>query len=153
MNNDFEHLLSKHRVLNSFNISKRIRKSYISSLRKKLEKSGKSESEISEEINKKIILNTQKFIEENEIPGIKMNYNDNTGVYINEKTKNFILKTANDCVNKCKLGKLNKEQMIIFMQLFLHLAKITNEDVSKFKKRYGIENSDDSDYDDTDDEI
>lgn len=145
MSDQVQHLLSKHGILSSFNISKRIKKSYINNLKNKLKKTGKSDLEISEEIDRKLILSTQKFIDKHEIPGIHITHEGREIVHFSEKTKNLILQIANKCVVKCRENKLNKEQMIIFMQLFLHLSNITNQDVLNFKKKYGIENADDED--------
>lgn len=147
MNNDFEHLLSKHGVLKVFNVAKKIKPSYIKSLETKLKKLGKTEEEINDEINRRVVINTQKFIKHNEVPGLHptdKSHNLDTG--ITDETRKKILYLANKSTEYCKKHKFSKEFVIFFIQIVLYYMKITNEDMIEFKKKYNIDNNEDGNY-------
>lgn len=147
MSHEFQHLLSKHGVLNNFNIARIIKPSYIKSLEKKLKSSGKSEEQIQEEINKKVIINTQKFVNKNDIPGLyptSQPHKLNLG--ITDNTRKKILFLAEKTANICKKYFFTKDAVIFFVQVLFHYMKITNEDMIRFKEKYNINNDDDDDY-------
>ena len=83
---NYHHLLSKHKVLISFNIAKRIKPTQIKSIRKKLESKFTDPSTLEKEVSKEIKRKTKKFLDENEIPGLIHN-NDypKKEIYINKK--------------------------------------------------------------------
>jgi hypothetical protein len=147
MNSKFQHLLTKHGVLSNFNIAKKIKPSYIRSLEKKLKDAGKNDIEIEEEINKKIIINTQKFINKNDIPGLyptRQPHKLELGIADNTRKK--ILFIANKISEYCKKYNFSKDSIIFLIQIILHYMKITNEDMIRFKQKYNIDNDDGEDY-------
>jgi len=150
MTSDFQHLLTKHGVLVAFNISKRISKSYINNLKKKLKKEGKTETEIDEEISIKVSEQTKLFMLKHEIPGLYENTNDNPIITLDPKIKDLILKLADNSCKFCEKNDLSKDHMILFIQLFFNMMKISNEDVLDFRERFGL--LDDSEDDDSEDE-
>lgn len=157
MADDYKHLLSKHGVLVSFNIAKKIKQTYIKTLRKKLEKSGKSKSEIEREINKHIQKNTEKYIDEMDIPGLIAVEDGVPKLVINPKIQDDIIYLANKSAEFCKKNKFTKEHAIFFIQAVLHLLNVTNSDMELFKKKYNIDRyenlDDDYDGDDEDDDL
>jgi hypothetical protein len=153
MNHDFQHLLTKYGILTHFNIARKIKPSYIKALEKKLKKSGKSDKEIDEEVNKKIIINTQKFVDKNEIPGLyptDQEYKIDLG--ISDTTRKKILYIANKATDYCKKYNFSKDSVIFLIQIILHYMKITNEDMNRFKEKYNINNDSDDDYLDNEDD-
>lgn len=142
MSNDYQHLLTKHGILSAFNISKKIKKSYLDKLKEKYANRGLSPTEMDQKIQHDIIKHTQKFIQTHEIPGL---YPDD--VYktfsVPPKIRKLLMHLTEECLETCENNKITKEHMILFMQLFLHSANITNEDVLKFREKYGLDGSDD----------
>lgn len=147
MNNEFQHLLSKHGILSNFNIAKKIKPSYIKLLEKKLKDLGKNDDEIEAEINKKIIINTQKFIDKNDIPGLyPTNQPHKLELGITNNTRRKILFIANKTSEYCKKYNFSKDSVIFLIQIILHYMKITNADMIRFKQKYNIDNDGDEDY-------
>ncbi len=149
---NYQHLLSKHGILVTFNIAKKIKPSEIKSIRKKLESKFPESNNLEKEINKEIKAKTKTFLQENDIPGLIQKGEETFDkIYINKKIQTKILKLANKVVDYCKQYNFTKEHVIFFMQAVLHLLKISNEDMQKFKEKYNI-NQDPDDYLDEEDD-
>jgi hypothetical protein len=147
MINDFQHLLTKYGILTSFNIAKRIKKSQINTIRKRLEKKGLDPEDIEKEVDKQIINNTKKFLEEHNIPGLEPG---NSEIKINPKKQKKLVKLSNDVTLYCESNNFTKEDVIILVQAIFHILKITNSDVQKFKEKYNLDSDSDDDYLDED---
>jgi hypothetical protein len=149
---NYHHLLSKHKVLISFNIAKRIKPSQIKSIRKKLESKFIDPSTLEKEVSKEIKRKTKKFLNENEIPGLIHN-NDyaKKEIYINKKIQVKILNLSNKVAVYCNNNKFTKEHVIFFVQALLHLLKISNDDMQQFKQKYNINQEPPDDYLDEED--
>lgn len=153
MNDNVQHLLSKHGILISFNIAKKIKMSKLRYIRKKLKSKNLSEEEIIKQTNQILLNSNNSFFNVEKIPGLVYNENHKS-IELSESEKDIILKLANTCADYANKHKLSKEHIILFMQLFLHLSNITNDDVYYFKKKYGFLSDDDynDDIDDEDEE-
>ena len=150
---NYQHLLSKHGILVTFNIAKKIKPSEIKSIRKKLESKFPESNNLEKEINKEIKAKTQKFLQENDIPGLIQKGEETFDkIYINKKIQTKILKLANKVVDYCKQYNFTKEHVIFFIQAVLHLLKISNEDMQKFKEKYNINQDPSDDYLDEEEE-
>jgi hypothetical protein len=149
---NYHHLLSKHKVLISFNIAKRIKPTQIKSIRKKLESKFTDPSTLEKEVSKEIKRKTKKFLNENEIPGLIHN-NDyaKKEIYINKKIQVKILNLSNKVAAYCNNNKFTKEHVIFFVQALLHLLKISNDDMHQFKQKYNINQEPPDDYLDEED--
>ena len=143
MINDFQHLLTKYGILTSFNIAKRIKKSQINTIRKRLEKKGLDPEDMEKEVDKQIINNTKKFLEEHEIPGLEPS---NSEIKIDPKKQKKLIKLSNDVTLYCESNHFTKEDVIILVQAIFHILKITNTDVQKFKEKYNLDSDSDDDY-------
>lgn len=147
MNTNYQHLLSKHGVLVTFNIAKRVDQKYLNSFKKRLAKKGKPPQEIDDEVSKLILLHTQKFISSENIPGL-IDANDTARpIRLDPKIQKKIIALANKTSAYCTNNKFNKEHIIFFIQALLHLLKITNDDMNKFRDKYNL-NTPDNDNDD-----
>jgi hypothetical protein len=141
----YQHLLSKYNVLVSFDIAKKIKQSQISNIRKKLEKQNIDPKKIDREIDKEIKNLTERYINKNSIPGMCSDISDKK-LIIQPKVQQTILIIANKIVATCKLNNFTKEHVIFLIQAVLHLLKITNDDMTKFKEKYNIGQESDDDY-------
>jgi len=150
--NNYQHLLSKHGILVSFNIAKKIKQSQISAIRKRLEKKNIDSKKIEKEIDKEIKSRTQKYLNQTNIPGLVTSDSHGGKIVIDPKIQRKILILANKVVGVCKLNKFSKEHVIFFIQAVFHLLKITNDDVTRFKEKYNISNDPSDDYLDEEDD-
>ena len=150
---DYQHLLSKHGILVNFNIAKKIKPAQIKAIRKKLEDKYSDPKILEREIDKEIKSKTKKFLEENEIPGlIDKRGNNFEKIHIDKKIQLKILSLANKAVKYCRDNNFTKEHVIFFIQATLHLLKITNEDMQRFKEKYNINQDPPDDYLDEEDD-
>ena len=149
---NYQHLLSKHGILVSFNIARKIKQSQIRAIRKKLEKSNTDPKKLEKEIDKEIKSHTQKYLNQNDIPGMVTSDSNGEKITIEPKIQRKILALANKVVDFCKTNKFTKEHVIFLIQAVFHLLKITNEDVAKFKEKYNISQDPDDDYLDEDED-
>jgi hypothetical protein len=150
--NNHHHLLSKHGVLVSFNIARKIKPSQMKAIRKKLETKFSDPTILEKEIKKVVKTKTKKFLDENEIPGLIYN-NDYSrkAIHINKKVQVKILTLSNKVASYCNSNKFTKEHVIFFVQALLHLLKISNDDMRRFKEKYNINQDPPDDYLDEDD--
>lgn len=150
MDNNLNHLLSKHKILVAFNIAKKISQSQVKLIRKKLETKFTDPDVLERKVDNEIKNKTRKYLEENEIPGLI--YRDvPQKIFINKKIQVKILKLAKKVANYCDLNNFNKDHVIFFVQALLHLLKISNDDMHRFKQKYNIDQDDEDDYLDEDD--
>lgn len=148
---NYHHLLSKHGILVSFNIAKKIKPTQINSIRKKLERKFTDSIILEKEINKEIKRKTKKFLNENEIPGLIDNNYPKKEIYINKKIQVKILNLSNKVAAYCNINKFTKEHVIFFVQALLHLLKISNDDMQRFKQKYNINQEPSDNYLDEED--
>lgn len=149
----YQHLLSKHGILNSFNIAKKVKQSQINAIRKRLEKKNIDPNRLEKEIDKEIKKNTQKILDKTEIPGLITGYKGVIDdIKIDGKVQRKILSLANKVAEYCTIHKFTKEHVIFFIQAVFHLLKITNDDMRKFKEKYNINQEPSDDYLDEDDD-
>jgi len=143
---NYQHLLSEHGILVSFNIARKIKQSQIRAIRKKLEKSNTDPKKLEKEIDKEIKSHTQKYLNQNDIPGMVTSDSYGEKITIDPKIQRKILSLANKVADFCKTNKFSKEHVIFFIQAVFHLLKITNDDMIKFKEKYNISQDPDDDY-------
>jgi len=149
---NYQHLLSKHGILVSFNIARKIKQSQIRAMRKKLEKSNIDPKKVENEIRKEIKSRTQKYLNQTDIPGMVTSDSYGEKITIDPKIQRKILSLANKVADFCKTNKFSKEHVIFFIQAVFHLLKITNDDMIKFKEKYNISQDPDDDYLDEEEE-
>jgi hypothetical protein len=147
---NYQHLLSKHGILVSFNIARRIKPSQINAIRKRLEKNSADPKKIEKQISKEVKKRTEKYLDENDIPGMVTQDYRGEKIVINPKIQRKILSLANKVVDFARTNNFSKEHIIFFIQAVFHLLKITNEDMEKFKQKYNINQDSDDDYLDED---
>ena len=100
---NYQHLLSKHGILVTFNIAKKIKPSEIKSIRKKLESKFPDVNKLEKAINKEIKAKTKTFLQENDIPGLIQKGGETFDkIYINKKIQTKILSLAKKVVEYCK---------------------------------------------------
>jgi len=153
MNNIYQHLLSKHGILVSFNIAKRVNKSQVDAIKRSLKKKYLSDNEFEEQLKEKIVEKTKYYLNENDIPGLEFDARDS--IKIDPKIQKKVVDLANKVSLYCKTNGLSKEHVIILVQAIFHLLNISNHDVTDFKEKYNLDSDNDDDYldDDNDEEF
>ena len=150
---NYQHLLSKHGILVSFNIARKIKKTQIDAIRKRLEKKNIDPKKIDKEIDNEVKSHTQKYLNQNDIPVMVTSDASGEKIVIHPKIQRKILMLANKVTQFCNVNKFSKEHVIFFIQAVFHLLKISNDDVANFKEKYNISQDPDDDYlDEEDDE-
>ena len=150
---DYQHLLSKHGILVNFDIAKKIKSTQLKAIRKKLESKYLKPKILEKKINDEIKLKTEEFLKKNKVPGLIDRHEiDPQKIQINKKIQILILNLANKVVDRCRYYNFTKEHIIFFIHATLHLLKITNEDMQKFKKKYNINHEPTDDYLDEDED-
>lgn len=145
--NDYQHLLSKHGILVNFDIAKKIKSTQVKAIRKKLESKYLNPKILEKKINDEIKSKTEDFLKKNKVPGlIDHHKTDHQKIQIDKKIQILILNLANKVATHCKYYNFTKEHIIFFIHATLHLLKITNEDMQKFKKKYNITQEPPDDY-------
>lgn len=165
MSNNFQHILSKHGVLISFNLAKKVRPSDVKKIKNELKKTCKDKEEINEKLQQMIILQMKNTLNKSEIPGLilKKSVDDQKDPYenISQEKKEKILNIADVTNNLIKKQKLDIDSILIIIQILLMENKINQEDIKNFNEKYNLKYLSDKNYidkgntddDDDDDDI
>ena len=124
--NNYQHLLSKHGILVSFNIAKKIKQSQILAIRRRLEKKNINPKKIEKEIDKEIKSRTQKYLNQTDIPGLVTSDSHGGKIVIDPKIQRKILTLANKVVGVCKLNKFSKILISLIALIAILLMPQTN---------------------------
>lgn len=156
MNYKFQHILSKHGVLISFNLAKKVKQSDIKKIRSELKKTCKDKEEINEKLQQMIILQIKNTLNSSEIPGLiqnKKNDNSQKDPYHNipDEQKQKIVNVATIANDLIKKGKLNLDCILIIIQILLMENKIGQKDIKEFNEKYNLKNLSDKNYIDNED--
>lgn len=157
MNEKFKHILSKHGILVTFNLAKKIKQSDIKKIKNELKKTCKNKDEINEKLQQIIILQMKNTLNTSEIPGLidgKKNKNKQKDPYhsIPYEKKQKIVNVASITNNLIKKEKLNLDCILIIIQILLMENKISQQDIKDFNEKYNLKNLSDKNYIDNEDE-
>lgn len=157
MNDKFQHILSKHGILISFNLAKKVKQSDVKRIRSELKKTCKNKEEINEKLQQMIILQIKNTLNSSEIPGLIQNKNQTKtsqkdpyhNIPYEQKQKIVNVATiANDLIKK---GNLNLDCILIIIQILLMENKIGQKDIKDFNEKYNLKNLSDKNYIDNED--
>lgn len=153
------HILSKHGVLISFNLAKKVKKTDIKKIRDELKKTCKNNAELNEKLQNMIILQIKNSLREDEIPGViqedKKKKIKDPYESIPMATKQKIILLANELNKEIQKEHLTFDAILILIQLILMESGIKQDDIKKFNKKYNLKPNKDIDYineDDVDDD-
>ena len=156
---NFSHLLSKHGVLASSNIARKIKKEDIENLKTQISDQDKKNSTPDEFFNK---LKTMISLQEpgksiDDIPGLIINKNKSDMMVFYENLPNNIKFSMMEMSNRFSVQavskKLTTEQILISIQLIFNQLGISTEDLRNFNKKFRPpDDIDDEDDDDDEDE-
>jgi len=121
------HLISKHGVLISFNIAKKVSINDVKKI-EKIRNESKSDEEYFAKLRKLMIMSVKNTIDKQLIPGIIEPKN------IDINRKKYIEGLTFSIVQAIKNKKLKKLEVVFMMQLLLNNLHITNEDFKNFYK-------------------
>lgn len=154
---NFSHLLSKHGVLASFNIARKIKTEDIENLKKQMSDEDKKHSTSEEFFNK---LKTMISLQEpgktiDDIPGLIINRNksDMMVFYENLPTnlKFSMMEMSNKFCVQALARKLTTDQILVSIQLIFNQLGISTEDLRNFNKKFRPPQDIDDEDDDEDD--
>lgn len=154
---NFSHLLSKHGILASFNIARKIKTQDIENLKSQLSDQDKKNSTPDEFFNK---LKTMIRLQEpdrtiDDIPGLIVNRNKSDMMVFYESLPNNIKFSMMEMSNRFSVQavskKLDTDQILIAIQLIFNQLGISTEDLREFNKKFKPpEDIDEEDQDDDD---
>jgi hypothetical protein len=168
------HLLSKYKILKSFNITKRVSPSYLKKVTEELKKSNPSIDKYEDEVYKLIVSKNNQDIDVETIPGIILNNFESDDVKSDtnkstvqqdfnnlpyEKQKS-IIQLAATMIDSFIKFELNSLDIFFFIQIIFNELKIEAEDMKYYNEKYsnvspyddGDEDEDDDDDDEDDDD-
>ena len=132
------HILNQLGILTSFSVAKKVTEEDIHKFFLQHKKIGKSEEEISDMLNKKILMEIHEAIEKNTIPGLispqelasSMGIDKNIVEKIPELNK-LILVIVNNVIER----KYDKMSLCFFINTLVNMLGLTEEDFLKFHKQ------------------
>ena len=152
---NFSHILSKNGVLVAFNIAKRVNQEEVKKIRDKIEETCDDPDEINKRLEQMIVLHMKNTIGTDQIPGLIFDGNKTKSDPFNHipiKLKQKLINMAMVFNGAIAQEKLNKELILILLQLILMHNKINNDDIIDFNKKYKFMSDDDDDYLDEEDD-
>tara|TARA_S200002703_G_scaffold88494_1_gene76413 strand:+ start:1449 stop:1982 length:534 start_codon:yes stop_codon:yes gene_type:complete len=160
------HLLSKYKILKSFNITKRVSPSYLKKITEELKKSNPSINEYDDEVYNLIVAKNNKDIDVETIPGIILNNfetddikSDTNKSTVQQDFNNLpydkqksIIQLAATIIDSVIKFELNSLDIFFFIQIIFNELKIEAEDMKYYNEKYSTVSPDDSDEYEEDDE-
>lgn len=155
---NFSHLLSKHGVMASFNIARKIKTKDINKIKKNILEESESESDIFKKLNKLIFLQEEtKSVDD--IPGLiidreksdMMIYFDGLPTHV----KKTLVLMSNYFAAKSVEKKLNTPEILVAIQLIFNQLGIETKDLHDFNKMFNDDppkNDIDNEEDDEDED-
>lgn len=138
------HLISKHGVLVSFNIAKKVSIKDVKKI-EKIRNESKSDEEYFAKLRKLMMMSVKNTIDKQLIPGIIEPKN-----VLDVNRQKYIESLTYSIVQAIKNKKLKKLEVVFMIQLLLNNLHITNEDFKNFYKNI---NPDFNDNDESEDDI
>ncbi len=160
------HLLSKYKILKSFNITKRITQSHLKKMAENLKKSDRLKKDLKGDIYNLIVSDNDKDLNIEEIPGIilnehiddetKNNVQDDFNNLPHEKQK-IIIQLAATIINSSDQSNLNSLDIFFLIQIIFNELQISPSDMKKYNDKYSNSTSnqtdeDEDEYEDSDDD-
>lgn len=151
---NLEHLLSKHGVLRSFTIAKKMKPSELKKIQKELADSGKTLEEIEDGISKLITYNSKSDILEKNVPGLISEKNiskksitsnkhtsgseklGNDFGNLPEKTQKNIITLAASAITFANENEIDSLGIFFFIQILFSELKISPETIAEYNKKY-----------------
>jgi len=165
MNDNLEHLLSKHGILTSFSIAKKINENNIKELSDKIKNNCKSKSDFNQKLKNEITKQSSEDIIKGKVPGLiktEQNSPDTNPEKSNSKKLQYnpgkiklaLLYTIISKINTEILNnKLTKNDVCFMIYAILNFLEITEEDFKKFHISAGDDSDSQNDDLDDDDDV
>ncbi len=158
MDKDINHILNVTGILKNFSITKKITRSELSEIKKRISNVSTDSHDYSELLKREILRYTDSYVKKNKIPGLIVN---NSPV-IRDKKYISLYKEAASLARSLKLDKkLNDKELIFFILSIVSYLQLTRSNFEKFSKELehytdfdeidsDEHNDDDDEYDDDD---
>mgnify|MGYP003335500671 FL=1 len=148
----FNHLIAKHGILVSFNIAKKLKKAYIKSIEKEINKLGGDKKTRRELLDEEIKRNAVDTMKVTDIPGLilpkseilKEKNIENSFMKDQSKVSQLML-FANHLSKKILEKKFPKEQICFLIITLINSLGLTDDDFKNFHKKHNPSFFDDDD--------
>jgi hypothetical protein len=155
---NFSHLLSKHGVMSSFNIARKIKTKDINKIKNNIIEESDSEPDILNKLNKLILLK-QESRSVGDIPGLIIDREKSDMMIYFEglppHVKKTLVQISNYFAEKSVEKKLHTPEILVAIQLIFNQLGIETQDLRDFNKMFNdrppqddIDEEDDEDEDD-----
>jgi len=152
---NFSHLLSKHGVLVSFNIARKIKTNEVNKIKDKIPNKNISDAEFFKKLQTMITLQ-ENYHSYDKIPGLIIDQNKSEMMIFFENLPPLIKLSIIDISNKFSIDaaskKLNTPQILLAIQLIFNHLGISSEDLKNFNIKFKPPNLDDKDEMDDDED-
>jgi len=152
---NFSHLLSKHGVLVSFNIARKIKTNEVNKIKDKIPNKNISDAEFFKKLQTMITLQ-ENYHSYDKIPGLIIDQNKSEMMIFFENLPPLIKLSIIDISNKFSIDaaskKLNTSQILLAIQLIFNHLGISSEDLKNFNIKFKPPNLDDKDEMDDDED-
>ena len=152
---NFSHLLSKHGVMSSFNIARKIKTNDINKIKNNIIDKSDSKPDILNKLNKLILLKQEsQFMDD--IPGLIIDVEKSDMMIYFEGLPSHLKKTlvqiSNQFAAKSIEKKLNTPEILVAIQLIFNQLSIESQDLRDFNKMFNNRPPQDDIDDEEDDE-
>ena len=152
---NFSHLLSKHGVMSSFNIARKIKTNDINKIKNNIIDKSDSKPDILNKLNKLILLKQEsQFMDD--IPGLIIDVEKSDMMIYFEGLPSHVKKTlvqiSNQFAAKSIEKKLNTPEILVAIQLIFNQLSIESQDLRDFNKMFNNRPPQDDIDDEEDDE-
>ena len=131
MDKDINHILNVTGILKNFSITKKITRSELSEIKKRISNVSTDSQDYSELLKREILRYTDSYVKKNKIPGLIVN---NPSVVRNKKYIS-LYKEAASIARSLKLDKkLSDKELIFFILSIVSYLQLTRSDFEKFRK-------------------
>ena len=136
---NFSHLLSKHGVMSSFNIARKIKTNDINKIKNNIIDKSDSKPDILNKLNKLILLKQEsQFMDD--IPGLIIDVEKSDMMIYFEGLPSHVKKTlvqiSNQFAAKSIEKKLNTPEILVAIQLIFNQLSIESQDLRDFNKMF-----------------
>jgi len=152
---NFSHLLSKHGVMSSFNIARKIKTNDINKIKNNIIDKSDSKPDILNKLNKLILLKQEsQFMDD--IPGLIIDVEkSDMMIYFDglpSHVKKTLVQISNQFAAKSIEKKLNTPEILVAIQLIFNQLSIESQDLRDFNKMFNNRPPQDDIDDEEDDE-
>lgn len=150
MNNNINHLIAKHGILKAFSIARKVSKTDIEKMTKKIKKKCKNKDDFNELLQEEILKTTKYSLNQDLIPGLIVSNNKpkikdknpskNNNIIVDQEKTMKLNYVANIIAKKFVDSKFSKDEICYLILSLLSILGLSDTDFKSFHDKYNNEN-------------